>query len=117
MSDDGRGPDLHLSQPGVCFQGQTPRTGCQVELQFSGEKGKASCVSWEERNLVLMGGQTWAPWSSGQVPEDSPSPCLLPEPWFRNCPGSPCHYRASSVTLADLSVVTVIFPMGGCRQG
>ena len=61
MSDDWRG-DLtsmfQCHQPGVYFQGQTPRTGCQVELQFSGEKGKASCVSWEERNLVLMGGQT-----------------------------------------------------------
>ena len=61
MSDDWRG-DLtsmfQCHQPGVYFQGQTPRTGCQEELQFSGEKGKASCVSWEERNLVLMGGQT-----------------------------------------------------------
>ena len=58
VSDDGRGPDLHLSQSGVCFQGQRPRTRCQEELQFAGEKGKASCVSWEERNLVLMGGLT-----------------------------------------------------------
>ena len=83
VSDDGRVPDLHLSQSGVCFQGQRPRTRCQEELQFSGEKGKASCVSWEERNLVLRVGRLWAPWSSGQVPGDSPSPCLLAEPWFR----------------------------------
>ena len=104
-------------QPGVCFQGQRPRTGCQEELQLAGEKGKFSCVSWEERDLVLRVGCLWAPWSSGQVPGASSSVCLLPEPWFRNCASPPCHSRASSVTLADFSVVTVIFPKGGSRQG
>ena len=61
MSDDWRGDltsTFQCHQPGICFQGQRPRTECQEELQFSGEKGKASCVSWEERNLVLMGGLT-----------------------------------------------------------
>ena len=43
--------------------------------------------------------------------------CLLPEPWFINCPGPLYHYTGSSVTLADFSVVTVIFPKGGSRQG
>ena len=104
-------------QPGVCFQGQRPRTGCQEELQLAGEKGKFSCVSWEERDLVLRVGCLWAPWSSGQVPGASSSVCLLPEPWFINCPGPLYHYTGSSVTLADFSVVTVIFPKGGSRQG
>ena len=40
------------------LQRQRPRSGCQGELQFAGEKGKVSCVSWEERKLVLGGGQT-----------------------------------------------------------
>ena len=38
------------------LQEQRPRTGCQEELQLAGEKGKVSCVSWEERNLVLRAG-------------------------------------------------------------
>ena len=118
MSDDWRGDltsTFQCHQPGICFQGQTPRTGCQEKLQFADEKGKVSCVSWEGRNLVLRGGLTLGSLVLG-------SSCgrlslSLPEPWFRNYSGPPCHYRASSVTLADFSVVTVIFPMGGCRQG
>ena len=92
----------------------------------AGVRGSCSLQVRGERFPVCPGkrgswcwgvGRLWAPWSWGQVPGDSPSLCLLPEPWFRNCSGPPCHYRASSVTLADFSVVTVIFPMGGTRQG
>ena len=57
MKVGGLTSTLEYHQPDICFQGQRPRPGCQGELQFPGEK-EVSCVSWEERRLVLGGGLT-----------------------------------------------------------
>ena len=79
------GPDLHfrVSPAWHLFSGTETQNRCQEELQFAGEKGKVSCVSWEERNLVLRGGLTLGSLVLGSSSGRLSSPCLLPEPWFR----------------------------------
>ena len=74
-----RGPDLHLrvAPAWSLFSGTETQTQLSEELQFAGEKGKVSCVSWEERNLVLGGGLTVGPLVlRGSVWGDPPASCL-----------------------------------------
>ena len=65
MKVGGLTSTLEYHQPGICFQGQRPRPGCQGELQFPGEKEKFPVCPGKRGGWCWGVGSLWAPWSFG----------------------------------------------------